>query len=1081
LGFQLYTANYLEVLAKLYAKISFSSVSDPFEARCVVVQTQGMASYLKQFLAAECAIAFNVQMPFPKSFCEEIILRNFPDFKISQRRFSPETMSYAIYDVFEKEAGKFPELSRYFSGKKRELRMWQLSEQTARLFDNYQTYRYKQEDFVLRGGHWQSRLWRYLEARGGCKGKNYYFNKFLNASELKELPRKVTVFGVGSLPPLYVDIFFKLSEFTEVEFYYLNPCCCYWADLYKKYRNGSVMPDEELPAGNQLLTSWGEAGRELFASLLEHAEQISYDTASVADNLAGSAGDNVRFNEEKIFFSFENKNKPTLLSRVQQDILEMRNCPVYEGRDDETSPHQDNSLEILNCYAPKREVEILHDKLLRAIVRDGVKPRDIVVMAPDINKFVPLIDAVFSQGSLKDCYTISDRNLQSSGSVTGALSSLLNMADSRMTASEIVSLLAIPAIGKAYDVGQNELDTIVKWIEAAGIRWGLDGEDHELRCGVYFNEFSWRPALDRMMSLFACGTDIEQELLGGVEVPDESNLELFGRFTGFIEAIAELQKNLKTSKTVSRWGSYLHSVTEKFICAVDDDGKNELTAIRSVFSNCVRFAEIEEFSSAVPFDVMYDMVSKAFTVPGGHFSFLRGKITFCSLTPLRSIPAQIIAVLGLNSGEFPRRDLSPGFNLMAEKAMRGDRSAAREDRYLFLEALMSARRNFWLFYDGRTRKSGKVTQPSTVLAELMDYLERGYGVREVKHFLQPFDPAYFRGDELQSFSFENFAVAKVLNGPANVSGSKPQWRQAENDIQNLCGTEAKEYIRLDDIISWAKNPSEYFLKNQLDVNIVPQKIFEDEDMMAGNSLDKWKMYDALVKMEKHGYPPERFSEALQRANMLPVGIAGTEMLNGCMKDLSCINPEWKKRYFEQERLAMQFEECGTVTASLFDCSSDLSGQKILIYSDVKHKHYVNALIRHCALTLIAVGNKVRTSLGSVSHGEWKEAVVWEDNPQSERCRKFMKELISVFKKWSDKPAPLFPGALKELAGGSDWAEAEAAFKVVKIKGNVYGDLSDPFIARCFNEKSWFEPEVKSEMDNFLKLFYNDVLPLERER
>jgi exodeoxyribonuclease V gamma subunit len=189
LGFQLYTANYLEVLAKLYAKISFGKISDPFEARSVVVQTQGMASYLKQFLASECGIAFNVQMPFPKNFCEEIILRNFPDFKVSQRRFSPETMRYAIYNVFEKNADKFPEVNRYFAGKKRESRMWQLAAQTANLFDNYQIYRYRQEDFVLRGDHWQSRLWRYLEARGGgCRGKNYYFNKFLNAAELKNLP-----------------------------------------------------------------------------------------------------------------------------------------------------------------------------------------------------------------------------------------------------------------------------------------------------------------------------------------------------------------------------------------------------------------------------------------------------------------------------------------------------------------------------------------------------------------------------------------------------------------------------------------------------------------------------------------------------------------------------------------------------------------------------------------------------------------------------------------------------------------------------------------------------------------------------
>ena len=115
------------------------------------------------------------------------------------------------------------------------------------------------------------------------------------------------------------------------------------------------------------------------------------------------------------------------------------------------------------------------------------------------------------------------------------------------------------------------------------------------------------------------------------------------------------------------------------------------------------------------------------------------------MTPLRSIPSKIIAVLGMDAGAFPRRDTGLSFDLMALKLLPGDRSGAREDRYLFLEALMSARRSFWCFYNGRSRRTGKNLESSPVLGELMDYLEQRFGITEIRHCLHSFDYRYFSG------------------------------------------------------------------------------------------------------------------------------------------------------------------------------------------------------------------------------------------------------------------------------------------------------------------------------------------------
>ena len=67
---------------------------------------------------------------------------------------------------------------------------------------------------------------------------------------------------------------------------------------------------------------------------------------------------------------------------------------------------------------------------------------------------------------------------------------------------------------------------------------------------------------------------------------------------------------------------------------------------------------------------------------------------------MRSIPFRVVALVGMCDGAFPRQSRSPGFDLIARSPRRGDRSLRDEDRYLFLEAILSARDCLYLSYVG---------------------------------------------------------------------------------------------------------------------------------------------------------------------------------------------------------------------------------------------------------------------------------------------------------------------------------------------------------------------------------------------
>src|SRR5690606_3134423 len=140
--------------------------------------------------------------------------------------------------------------------------------------------------------------------------------------------------------------------------------------------------------------------------------------------------------------------------------------------------------------------------------------------------------------------------------------------------------------------------------------------------------------------------------------------------------------------------------------------------------------------------------------PGVNKRFHAGGVTFCTLLPMRSIPFEVVCLLGMNDGDYPRSSRRSDFDLTAlpRQHRPGDRSRRDDDRQLMLEAVLSARRVLYVSWTGRSAREN-VTQPASVLvAQLRDYLAAGWGdavvaQRTTEHPLQPFSRRYFEEPE----------------------------------------------------------------------------------------------------------------------------------------------------------------------------------------------------------------------------------------------------------------------------------------------------------------------------------------------
>ena len=159
----------------------------------------------------------------------------------------------------------------------------------------------------------------------------------------------------------------------------MEPTPLWWGDIRSKREKARAKQpelfgfDEEDPGDNELLSANGKVGRD-FLNLMAELTPVAEDEdfVSPAEKESGAA---------------------TLLLEIQRDIFDLKSSPAKVKR---SIAPTDRSLQIHSCHSVVRELEILHDYLLDLLQRDpALKPKDIIVMMPDVSIYAPFIDAVF--------------------------------------------------------------------------------------------------------------------------------------------------------------------------------------------------------------------------------------------------------------------------------------------------------------------------------------------------------------------------------------------------------------------------------------------------------------------------------------------------------------------------------------------------------------------------------------------------------------------------------------------------------------------------------------------------------------
>ncbi|QOL48313.1 exodeoxyribonuclease V subunit gamma [Massilia litorea] len=928
----------------------------PLEQETILVQSNGFAEWLKIALAEELGVCAATRVALPARFLWEAYRAMLGRDRVPSRSpFDRDPLTWRLMRLLPTllQEPVFAPLAHFLGDGCPERRL-QLAERLADLFDQYQVYRADWltdweigRDQLRRAGgdpvplapdqRWQARLWRAVHesvppmqrGTGRAMIHEIFVAKILAGEPPSgRLPRRVVLFGMSALPYQTLQAIAALSHHTQVLLAVPNPCQFYWGDIiegrellraaHKRQpaREGvdlATLPIEELHAhSHPLLASWGRQGRD-FVRMLDE-----FDNEAGRPETEGIAKLRVDL--------FSEGDGETLLQQVQAAVRDLR--PLNE-HPHVPPPREDRSIEFHVTHSTQREVEVLHDQLLSWFEADPtLRPRDIVVMVPDIDTFSAAIHAVFDQHKRSDPrhipFEIGDTRDRSVNPLLVALEWLLRLPQQRCRQSEIRDLLDVPAVATRFGVREDDLHTLGAWIDGAGVRWGLDGEHRAgLGLGAAGEQNAWIFGVRRMLLGYASGAgarfgDIEPYAeVGGLDAA------LAGSLAQFVECLLEWRARLAQARTPAEWGVQARALLAAFFDGREENDRITLAQLGEALNCWLEMTEAGGFDEAVPLAVLREAWLGQIDQPTLNHQFVSGGVTFCTLMPMRAVPFRAVCLLGMNDGDFPRRTPQNDFDLLAMPGMSrpGDRSRRDDDRYLMLEALLAARDKLYVSWVGRNVRDNSEQPASVLVAQLRDYLHAGWDLDlhslTVEHALQPFSRRYFEEGGLLTYAREWRAAHGSEGGEA--LDTLPAY-ELEPDFR----------LKLSELASFLKQPARYFFRRRLGVIFnAAEVIGEDEEPFSLDALDRYFLEDSLLDDSGTVEEPDEVrqvltnrAERLAREGVLPIGLVGRQWQQQLVEGLVPVRRAWLElgRRFPQPapKLAVSLDLDGVLLEDWID-------------------------------------------------------------------------------------------------------------------------------------------------------------------
>lgn len=961
------------------AELLSQPLSDPFAGELVITPAKGIERWLSQHIShrlgtspgLEDGVCAGVEFATPSSLAHRVVSQ------LDDDPWEPAALVWPVLSLIDEHFAEpwCAPLAQHLGyvadpDDLRKGRRYAVARRIAGLFASYAAQRPRLltdwEDGSDSDGNggvlpedlaWQAQLWRLLRSRIQAPTPTERHRDALQRLRAEpnalDLPSRISLFGHTRIPASELELIRALGEHRDVHLWLPHASPALWETLTDRPVAASRETDDSHAVVVQpVLRSLGRNLRELQATL----GAVESDAAPMPD------------------FS------PGLLGRLQRDIADNRVSdpqPLEPG---------DNSISVHACHGTARQVEVLREVILGLLADDPtLEPRDVLVMCPDIESYVPLLTAAFGMGALGGeespstqvhpghqlRVVLADRAPAQTNELLGVLSRVLAIAGGRAEASEVLDLMAVPAVRRRFGFSDDDLERITEWVTESGVRWAFDARHREAYGLGQVVHDTWRFGIDRILAGVAVSDDANTWFGSTLPLDDvsSSSIDLAGRLAEFVDRLATISDDLTGDHPVSHWLATLVEAAES-LSRVERGEEWQLGQLHRELANLGADSEhAEDVSLRLP-DIRALMAERLSGRPS-RANFRSGTLTVCTMTPMRSVPHRVVCLLGLDDGRFPRAGSNDGDDVLLRDPLLGERDPRNEDRQLLLDAIMSATDHLVITYTGANETTNQPKPPSVPLQELIDALVRmtdSAGIT-IHHPLQPFAAANFTpvltGGKQSAFSFDQRAHAAAL---AAIGERRPPASVAEVVIPELAVAE----VSLAELTSFLKSPAKTFLRRRLEIGL-SEEVADVGDAIPIDldPLEEWKLGDQILNEILAGRSPDDARDRIWRTGALPPGKLGWSRVTTITRNAHDIARQVLSARDDLEAdshdvridLGNGIDLTGTV--------SEIHGHKVVqgTYSKPGPRHWLDLWVHHLALALA----KPDLEATSVLHGRgWRE-------------------------------------------------------------------------------------------------------------
>lgn len=882
--------------------------SDLFRKTRIIVPNRSIQRYLSLRFAHRHGIAAQLEFPSLMSVFQRFLPRTNERPDVNEK-----TIAWRIYRILlEPDAGAvFPELTKWVKGDPK--RLYDLSRQLGGLYDKYILYRPEwinawESGLTPQGlrkepaAVWQGELWRRIAGQD-WKGNHFaaVCDRIAGRGERTGAPspgdsanggETIRIFGFSQLPPAVLQCLEQFHRFgMTVKLYHLVPSGEYYADCKNNKDELREFLNKYFHEGQDPVLLLNDMNSMYFQHnplLASFAMQ-----SCVMLNRTGEWIDDAEFD----YAAEDAPETGTILQRLQKRIRDDR-----KSADAQPAKRKKGSgcrsVQIRNCYSAFREVEAAHDFILHCLDEDHDLPlKDIFIMTPSPADYAPLVDAVFNHsGDLRLGVSIADQPQTERMSSYSTLMKILSLFKGSFAASEVFGILQDRSLQEHWGISSDDWRYCLTMSMQAGIRWGWDAQEHEQIGGKAFPENSWQAGFDRMLLDYAVAADP----MSPYRIGDEDEVFPVPGFAGgkagllgkFISLVTKLHETAQIMRRRDRegvpfreWETMLADTTG-CLFGWDSELKTLLLSVLNIWHQTLMEAGTEDvpLTSGIVLAYLRDKHAKP---EDNTMGFMRGKITFCGLRPMRSIPADAVLLLGMDHKSFPEEDDNREFDIMQQYRQGKDSGVGREpgdplrrdeSRQLFLDTIMAARKYLYISYVGRDIHDRKEKPPSVCVDELRNYLIHEFGKNsfiELKEPLHAFSPELFTaGAANQSFSEKMRDAAKQIAGQSNAdaSGEKPPFdiRAGIHPDGTMQADSLGQSMEFNELIWFFINPAEKYIKDSLDAGLSVQETSSPEDTEPFENDLGFDIQDELLR----AYLDSSDRDALKRVSLRKLKVDG---------------------------------------------------------------------------------------------------------------------------------------------------------------------------------------------------------------